>query len=84
MTMTLCTKRDPYRNGFEWPAQKPNLNPIQHLWDELERRLRARAYCPKSVANVTCGRVAGREQIPADRLQTIVENLPRGVAVHII
>ena len=38
---------------LDWPTQSPDLNPIEHLWDELERRLQARPNRPTSVPDLT-------------------------------
>jgi len=45
---TLMSKEE-----LHWPAQSPNFNPIEDLWDELEWRLRARPSCPTSVPDLT-------------------------------
>ena len=37
---------------LDWPAQSPDLNPIHHLLDELERRLRTKPSCPTSERTV--------------------------------
>ena len=47
---------------LDWPAQSPDLNPIEHLWDELERRLRARPHRPTSVPDLTNALVAEWKQ----------------------
>lgn len=50
----------------EWPAQSPDVNPIKDLQDEM--KLQAGPYCPTS---------AKWERIPAARLQSLTEKLPR-------
>ena len=66
---------------LDWPAQSPDLNPIEHLWDEFERRLRARPNRPTSVPDFTNALVAECNQIPTAMFQHLVENLPRRVEV---
>ena len=63
---------------LDWPAQSPD-NPSKHLWDELERPLRARPYHPTSVPDLTNALVAEWKQIPAAMFQHQVESLPRRV-----
>ena len=64
---------------LHWPAQSPDLNPLEHLWDELERRLWARPNRPTSVTNLTNALVAEWKQVSAAMFQHLVENLPRRV-----
>ena len=55
---------------LDWPAQSLDLNPIEHLWDELERRLRARPHRPASVPDLTNALVAEWKQVPAAMFPT--------------
>jgi hypothetical protein len=43
---------------LDWSAKSPELNPIKQLWDELERRLRARPNYQTSVPDLTIALVA--------------------------
>ena len=70
-------------NGVEeldWPAQSPDLKPIEHLWDELERRLRARSNHPTSVPDLTYALVAELKQVHAAMFQHLMESIPRRLA----
>lgn len=64
---------------LDWPAQSPDLNPIEHLWDELERRLRARPSRPTSVCDLTNALLEEWSKIPINTLLNLVDSLPRRV-----
>ncbi|KAK3538120.1 hypothetical protein QTP70_030160 [Hemibagrus guttatus] len=60
-------------------SQSPDLNLIEHIWDELERRLRARPSHPTSVPDLTNVLLEERSEIPINTLLNLVESLPRRV-----
>ncbi|XP_058230181.1 protein kish-B isoform X1 [Hemibagrus wyckioides] len=60
-------------------SQSPDLNLIEHLWDELERRLRARPSRPTSMPDLTNALLEERSKIPINILLDLVESLPRRV-----
>uniref|UniRef100_A0A667WWW4 Tc1-like transposase DDE domain-containing protein n=1 Tax=Myripristis murdjan TaxID=586833 RepID=A0A667WWW4_9TELE len=64
---------------LDWPAQSPDLNPIEYLWDELERRLRARPSRPTSVCDLTNALLEEWSKIPINTLLNLVDSLPRRV-----
>jgi hypothetical protein len=64
---------------LDWPEQSSDLNPIKHLWDELERQLQARPNRPTSVPDFTNALVAEWKQVPAAMFQHLVESLSRRV-----
>lgn len=33
---------------IEWPAQSPDLNPIENLWDQIDRKLVSKRFSVKS------------------------------------
>ena len=35
---------------MDWPARSPDLNPIEHIWDLLDKRLRSVQNPPQTMA----------------------------------
>uniref|UniRef100_A0A8R1I6P1 Tc1-like transposase DDE domain-containing protein n=1 Tax=Caenorhabditis japonica TaxID=281687 RepID=A0A8R1I6P1_CAEJA len=60
---------------LEWPSQSPDSNPIEHMWEELERRLnRVRAFN----ANQKFAQLeAAWKSIPMTVVKTLLDSMPR-------
>lgn len=70
-------------DSLPWPAQSPDLNPIEHLWDELERQVRARKLLPKNRENLWEILQEEWSNIDISKCQNLVDSMPRRVAAVI-
>jgi len=73
-------------HGFtvmKWPAQSPDLNPIEHLWNYLKRRLREFEEPAGSVSELWDRVQRLWEDIPKEECQKLIESMPRRVAAVI-
>ena len=60
---------------MEWPAQSPDLNPIELVWDELDRRVKANQ--PSSATHLWELLQQCWEELSEQYLISIVERIPR-------
>ena len=60
---------------MEWPAQSPDLNPIELAWNELDRRVKANQ--PTSATHLWELLQQCWEELSEQYLISIVERMPR-------
>ncbi|GFX68742.1 transposable element Tcb2 transposase [Trichonephila clavipes] len=61
---------------MEWPAFYPDLNPIEHVWDMLGRRIAARPRPPATVRDLEIALLEEWNSIP----QSLIDNLIASMA----
>lgn len=62
-------------NTLDWPANSPDLNIIEHLWEKLKVELRALGSIPKARLFSETKRVW--ETIPPESVRVLVDSMPR-------
>src|SRR5277367_710223 len=62
-----------------WPAQSPDINPIEHLWVHLKKTLKRYPTPPKGVHELWERVVEEWNQIPPEVCQNLIESMPRRI-----
>lgn len=60
----------------DWPAQSPDLNPIENLWDELERRLAKRRHLIHKPVELEAALFEEWQAIPRSICDNLVASMP--------
>lgn len=60
-------------NVLDWPAQSPDLNPIEHLWAILDRKIGDRSFRKKEELKVAVEKAWA--EISSDETQKLVESM---------
>lgn len=58
-----------------WPARSPDLNPIEHLWDELKRRVRSRDAAPATLQDLQDAVIEEWGNIPQEDIVKLVRSM---------
>ena len=62
-----------------WPAQSPDLNPIEHLWTHLKKKLAEYEQPPKEILELWERAEAEWNKIDKEVCQNLIESMPRRI-----
>ena len=60
-----------------WPSKSPDLNPIEHLWDQLDKRVRRRQQQPHTRQQLVNVLQEEWRRIPQRRIRRLIQSMPR-------
>ena len=62
---------------LQWPAESPDLNPIVHLWEEMEGAIRSRDPLPATLTQLWEALESTWARIPVERSQHLGQSMHR-------
>ena len=60
----------------DWPAQAPDLNPIEHLWANLKHKLNRYETAPNGILELWGRTEAEWNKIKSETCQKLIESMP--------
>jgi len=79
---TKLAKKFHAENGLRvlpWPAQSPDLNPIENLWAEVKKSIRERKNLPSNLAQLERHVIRAWNQIPIKTIENLVDSMPQRI-----
>lgn len=64
---------------LDWPACSPDLNPIEHVWDQLGRSIRSRQNQPTTLDDLETALREEWERLPQENLRRLIRSMPRRI-----
>ena len=64
---------------LDWPPYSPDLSPIEHLWDELDRRVMKRRNPPATLAQLRNALINEWNNIPMRTVDALVNSIQRRI-----
>ncbi|CAB5366696.1 unnamed protein product [Rhizophagus irregularis] len=64
---------------FPWPAQSPDMNPIENIWSYIEVKIRQRDSQPSSVSQLEQWVKEEWNAVPADYYRNLIKSMPRQI-----
>ena len=65
---------------LDWPSDSPELNPIEHIWDKLGRRVLQQVNPPQTLGDLERALVEQWRRPP----QAVFTNVPRSIRRHCV
>ncbi|GFV32026.1 transposable element Tcb1 transposase [Trichonephila clavipes] len=69
---------------MEWPAGSPDMNPMQHVWDALGRRVAGRQPYPQTLQELEKALLEEWDRIPQLVINSLIDSMSQSIAELII
>ena len=66
-------------NPLDWPLYSPDLSPIEHLWNEMDRRVRGHRNAPATLDQLRAALLEEWENIPMRRINALMNSMHRRI-----